>query len=416
MAKLHKPKVETWQWAAFLMCILAAVFYCYEYCLRVAPSVMREELMHAYNISDAGFGILAALYYWAYVPLQVPVGLLMDRFGPRRILTVACLLCALGTYLFAATDLLNVARFGRFIVGFGSAFAYVGMLKISSLWLPRKYFAMMAGLCTALGTIVAGSSAVLMTNCVSTIGWVQTSYWSAITGLVLTLILWLFIRDKSDQEITKHSRASHEGRSLTAELLEVVKVKQLFLNGIIGCLTYLPLTVFAEVWAVRFLETVAMTKAQAAFGSSLVFWGFGIGAPIWGIISDWIHSRKKPLLIGSIVAAICCWIILYETPAIHLVTYILLFMSGFFASAQVVVFAIGNDICHPRLNGTTVSYTNFLVMLGGMVLQPLVGIFVHSFEVPLARALIILPAGLLLAMVLSMFLVESYNKEQEHVI
>ncbi len=416
MANTSTSKIETLQWAAFLMCVLAAVFYCYEYCLRVAPSVMRENLMHTYNVSDAGFGILAALYYWAYVPLQVPVGLIMDRWGPRKILTAACILCAIGTYFFAATNSINIARFGRFIVGFGSAFAYVGVLKIANLWLPRKYFAMMAGLCTALGTIIAGSSAVVMARCVSNIGWQRTSYLSAIIGVILAFILWLFIKDKSDQEITKCTRAAHEGRSLKAELLEVIKIKQLLLNGIIGCLTYLPLTIFAEVWAVRFLETTAMSKVQAAFGSSLVFWGFGIGAPIWGVFSDWIHSRKKPLIIGSIVSAICSYVLLYNTPDVCWVTYTLLFASGFFASAEVVVFAVGNDICRPRLSATTVSYTNFLVMLGGMLLQPLVGILVNSFSITLQKALIILPLGLILATILSVFLKESYNREQEHIV
>jgi MFS family permease len=417
MSNLTLPQAkETLQWSAFLMCILAAIFYCYEYCLRVAPSVMRENLMLSYQISDAGFGILAAFYYWAYVPLQVPVGLIMDRFGPRRILTAACLLCALGTYFFAVTDILNIAMFGRFIVGFGSAFAYVGVLKIANLFLPRKYFAMMAGLCTALGTIIAGSSAVIMANCVSLIGWQATSYCSASVGLILALILWLIIKDKSDQVITQYSCATHEGRSLLAELLEVIKIKQLFLNGIIGCLTYLPLTIFAEVWAVRFLETVQMTKVEAAFGSSLVFWGFGIGAPIWGIFSDWIHSRKKPLILGSIISALCAWLVLYHTPEARWLTYTLLFASGFFASAEVVVFAVGNDLCQPRLSATTVSYTNFLVMLGGMLLQPLIGIVVAKTNITLQNALMILPLGLLLAAILSMILQESYNKTQEHVV
>ncbi len=123
---------------AFTMCVLAAVFYCYEYYLRVAPSVMGDELKLTFNLSEAAFGHLAACYYYAYTPMQIPVGMLLDRFGVRKILTIACLLCALGTYFFAATEIFSVAQISRFMIGFGSAFAYVGVLKISDVWLLKQ--------------------------------------------------------------------------------------------------------------------------------------------------------------------------------------------------------------------------------------------------------------------------------------
>lgn len=420
MTKLQFPhipdKVQTLQWAAFLMCILAAIFYCYEYILRIAPSVMRLELMKTYGLSNAGVGILAAWYYWAYVPLQIPVGLVMDRWGPRKILTLACLLCALGTYFFAAAKLLIIAQIGRFMVGFGSAFAYVGVLKITNLWLPRKFFAMMVGLCTALGTIVAGSGAIIMTKCMSFVGWQNTLYIFAILGIILTIVLCSFVRDKSDQEITQSNRAVHEGRSLAAELLEVIKIKQLLFNGFIGCLTYLPVTVFAEMWAVPFLKISHFNKDQAALGAFLVFLGFGLGAPFWGIFSDWIHSRKRPLILGASIAGICAWLVLYHRPTNLYLIYSLLFFMGLFASAQVIVFAVGNDICHPRLSATTVSYTNFFVMLGGMFVQPLVGITMEHWHIPLAKALMILPLGLSISVILTLLMQESYASEQEHCI
>jgi len=101
-------------WVAFLMCVLGAVFYCYEYYLRVAPSVIQPELMATFDISQAGLGTLIAYYYLAYVPLQIPVGLMMDFWGPRRVLTFACLLCAIGTFIFAGTDTIWIAKLGLY--------------------------------------------------------------------------------------------------------------------------------------------------------------------------------------------------------------------------------------------------------------------------------------------------------------
>ena len=85
---------------ALFMCALASVFYAYEYYLRVAPSVMSAELKEYFAISEAGLGFLSGLFYFAYTPSQLLIGLLMDKYGPRIVLTLACLACALGTYLF----------------------------------------------------------------------------------------------------------------------------------------------------------------------------------------------------------------------------------------------------------------------------------------------------------------------------
>jgi MFS family permease len=408
-------------WVAFLMCVLGAVFYCYEYYLRVAPSVIQPELMATFDISQSGLGTLIAYYYLAYVPLQIPVGLMMDYWGPRRVLTFACLLCAIGTYVFASTDTIWIAKLGRFMVGFGSAFAYVGVLKIANLWLPRKYFAMMAGLCTALGMFGAMSGGILMAKFIAITGWQQALFSSAIIGVILAVVLWAVIRDKSYREVVNLGRASHQGLTIWVELLEVVKSKQLWLNGVIGCLTFLPLTAFAEFWSVSYLEQIGLGKEPAAVGSALVFLGFAIGGPLWGRTSDLIKSRRLPLMLGSITsAAAATFLLMAQIHSIY-VLFTVLFLLGFLASAQILVFAVGEDTCRPGMTATTVSFTNFLVMLGGIAMQPLVGVLLDKMQTTniygavtistqsFKYALLVMPIGLALASILCFFLKESYN-------
>jgi len=115
----------------WLICGLGALFYSYEYLLRIAPSAMETALREHFNLSATGFGHISSIYYYAYVPMQLPVGIMMDRYGPRRLLTFACMVCVIGTFLFTGTTSFWVAASGRFLVGLGSAFGY---LKISSLW------------------------------------------------------------------------------------------------------------------------------------------------------------------------------------------------------------------------------------------------------------------------------------------
>jgi MFS family permease len=406
---------------AFLMCVLGGIFYCYEYYLRVAPSVIQPELMTTFGISQAGLGTLIAYYYLAYVPLQIPVGLMMDYWGPRRVLTVACLLCAAGTFVFAGTESIWMAKAGRFMVGFGSAFAYVGVLKIANLWLPRKYFAMVAGLCTALGMFGAMSGGVLMAKFINITGWQQALYYSAILGLVLTVVLLAVIRDKSDREMTNLGRASHRGLTIWAELFEVIKTKQLWINGMIGCLTFLPLTAFAEFWAVSYLEQLGLAKETAALGASMVFLGFAIGGPIWGRASDVFKSRRSPLMLGSVTSSAVALALIHLNITNIYVLFSLLFALGLLASAQILVFAVGEDNCRPGMSATTVSFTNFVVMLGGMALQPLVGIVLDQLQIAdinagfittmnFRLALSVMPIGLVLAAILCFFLKESYKE------
>lgn len=409
---------------SILMCTLGAVFYFYEYYLRVAPSVMNPSLKSAFNISEAGFGTLAAFYYWAYVPLQMPVGLMMDRWGPRRILTLACLLCVVGTYFFASTNILSVAQMGRFLIGFGSAFAYVGVLKIASIWLPRKYFALTAGLCCGLGMLGAMSGEIVMARMVDWTGWRNTLMVAGHAGLLLTLILWLVVRDENKEQT--YPRKRYKKIELKAELLEVIKNPTLWANGAIGCLAFLPLTIFAELWAVKFMMAYGWTKHQATFGSSLVFLGFGIGGPLWGICSDQLRSRRIPLMFGSLCASVFAFMIVFALPTSLTMWYCLLFGMGLFASAQVLVFAVGNDICRPELSATTASFTNMIVMLGGLLLAPLVGVILdwltphHAQKVmhnptfiDFQYALLLLPVGLLLAGLLSVILKESFHIKRD---
>lgn len=400
------------QWQAFLMCVLAGVFYCYEYYLRVAPSVIQPQLMEAFNISQGGLGTLVAYYYLAYVPLQLPAGLMMDYWGPRRVLTVACLCCALGTYLFAFSDALVLAKAGRFMVGFGSAFAYVGVLKLANIWLPHRYFAMMAGICTALGMFGAMSGGIVMAKFVALSSWQQSLYGSAIIGFLLTAALWLIVRDKSDREFRSIGRASHKGLNIWTELWAVIKTSQLWINGVIGCLLFLPLTAFAEFWSVSYLEVQGLSKQSAALGASCVFLGFGLGGPIWGRTSDFIKSRRKPLMAGAICSSAVAVYLLDAQPVELMLLYTTLFALGFFASAQILVFAVGEDTCKPEMSATTVAFTNLLVMLGGFLLQPLVGILLERMPVVTVDgfrlALLVMPIGLILAAVLTFFLRESY--------
>ncbi|MFZ4077428.1 MAG: MFS transporter, partial [Legionellaceae bacterium] len=247
----------------WLICALGAVFYSYEYFLRITPSVMEGALRDHFSLSATGFGLLSASYYYAYVPMQLPVGLLMDRFGPRRLLTFACLICVIGTWMFAGSSVVSYAAAGRFLVGFGSAFAFVGVLKLATLWLPEDKLGMVAGLASALGTVGAMLGDNVLGTMVSAMGWQHTVNLTALVGVGLTVILWFGIHDrKGHPEADGGTVATFRGALLDLKL--IAANKQIWINGLYGCLVYLPTSVFAELWGIPYFSHAHHLSESAA--------------------------------------------------------------------------------------------------------------------------------------------------------
>src|SRR3990167_1653950 len=170
----HQDSNTTWR-TLFPWVVVACgmLFYCFNYFLRVSPSVLQSNLTDAFHITATQFGTLAGLYYWAYTPMQIPAGMLYDKFGVRFVLCVAILVAVIGLSIFIAADEYSTAGCGRFLIGLGCAFAYIGTLKIASIWLPSNRFGTVAGLTTAIGMLMGAASQTYFTRIVAVIGYQQ---------------------------------------------------------------------------------------------------------------------------------------------------------------------------------------------------------------------------------------------------
>lgn len=426
---------KKYSWVAWLVCALGAFYYSYEYLLRISPSVMEPELRNHFHLSAASFGLLSSFYYYAYVPMQVPVGVMMDRYGPRRLITFACIICVIGTFMLGNTADFWTAATGRFLVGFGSAFAFVGVLKLATIWLPEDKLGMVAGMATALGTIGAMLGDNLLGSMVSEIGWQHTINFSAYFGIGLVFILWFGIHDK------KHSKL--EGGTINTfrkslyDLAIIIRNKQIWINGFYGCLVYLPTTVFAELWGIPYLvHAHGLSKSEAHFANSLLFLGFTFGAPLMGFISDKIKLRKLPMMIGAFSASIVMMMVLYLPGLKPMYLNGLMILLGLLYSVQSLVFALGREVSPREAAGTAIAVTNMIVMIGAMFLQPLVGELLdwslntrhHNLSVDVIHsdtaqqlytagdyqfAMLLLPCGMLIAALLTFFLRETHAQTHQ---
>jgi MFS family permease len=372
-------------------------------------------------------GHLSAFYYYAYTPMQLPVGLMMDRYGPRNILIIAILSCAGGTLLFAYAPTLGMAALGRFLIGFGSAFAFVGVLKLASTWLPANRFALVSGLTTTLGMVGAMFAGTYLSVVIEDIGWRQTLYYSSFVGFILFPIIWFVIRDQPKNPLDNHSVGQDVEISYSQLLKDIavaLKNKQVWINGLIGSLLMAPTVVFAELWGTSYLKTVeSFDVSMASKAVAMVFLGWAIGSPIAGYLSDKIGRRKPLLIVGALTVTALLATMFYYPHLTFIQIFILLLLVGIFSSVEILCFAIGRENFPAHLSGTIIAVTNFIIV-SGAIFQVMVGklldkgwsgemvdmLKVYSAD-NYRSALFLLPILTLIALILTFFLKETYCKQ-----
>jgi len=359
-----------------LIYLLAASFYLYEFMLQIAPGVMTHELMRDFNIQAAGLGVISAFFYYAYTPMQLPAGLFYDRYGPRALITVATLICASGALLFALTKITYVAAMGRFLMGIGSAFAFIGILIIVANWFPPRYFALFAGLTQLMGSIGAIVGETPLALAVAKFGWQTTLLIVAGIGFGLALCIWLIVRDSPSQVPALHTDANI---SILNSLKQLLFKPQTWVIAVYSFTIWAPITVFAALWGVPYLMARFNSSAAMAASAITMIWvGIGIGSPFAGWFSDKIGRRNLPLAICALLGVIASLAILF-LPQLSLgIIYLLLFLFGFAAGGQALIFAVVKDINPPGIVGTAIGFNNMCVVAGGALFQPLVGYVLHQ--------------------------------------
>ena len=304
---------------------LGCTFYFYEFFLQVSPSVMAKEVMHDFLINAQTLGMLSGCYFYSYAGMQVFVGLLLDRFGPHRLLTLAAALCGLSSIAFGLTDNVQTAALARFVMGFGSAFAAVGTMKLSHNWFPPQRFGVLLGVMVTIGMLGALGGAAPLGLLVSAYGWRIIMFWLGILGLLLALLIYLFARDRSTPYSTpvKHDHKFWQGIKVS------LQHKQLWVVISYGGLMYLSTPVFCGLWGVPYLKfKYAISAPAAATLVSMVLIGWIVGSPLWGWWSDRIERRLPPLIIGAIGSILSISLLLYTHSPIWL-AHILLFRRRF---------------------------------------------------------------------------------------
>ncbi|MFK8078982.1 MAG: MFS transporter [Granulosicoccus sp.] len=348
--------------------LLGMLFFAYAFIQRVAPSVVTDELMRDFSVGAASLGILSGAYFYTYAALQLPVGLLTDRYGPRKLMAAAALACALASAGFASSESLLMASFYRALIGGAVAFGFVGTLSIITQFFSPGRFALLAGLVQTMGMIGAIAGQAPLRLLVESRGWQESFLWLMLAGLGLAILLFTVVPRRNSKN--HHS----ENSSLLQSLRLVARNPQSWLCAGIGFGLAAPMLSFAGLWAIPWLElSYELDKKQAAALVSMLFVGWGLGSPLWGWLSDRM-GKRNPVIIGGTLIALSGFVLLVYVDAWSFTAIGVLFtVTGIGGSTMIVIFGSVRESNLIMNSAAAMGLANMCVVGSGAVTQPLIG-------------------------------------------
>ncbi len=355
------------RWIIFWIC--AALFNMSMF-YRASTAIIAQELTLDLGLSPKELGLLGSAFFYAFALVQLPLGLLLDRVGARATMVALNLLGVVGAVLLANGHSALDGIIGRILMGLGMAANFMGPLKLFTRWFSLKKFATVSGILVSIGSLGSMLATSPLAFLVAELGWRDTFRCLAGFNLLLIICVLLFVREKPDISVSE--KASHPSA--------MGSMRRLFSNWsywAISFSTFLRYGSFAAIqtlWAGPFLMGY-LKIPQLMAGNLLLMLGFGyiLGAPIGGLLSDRVlKSRKKAVIYGVLCSATATIsLLLWQENTLLLWLGAVLFAMGFFNSFGQVSYAHIRDIMPDEMSGTALSGINFFTMMGG-------GLFIHG--------------------------------------
>ena len=387
---------------SWLIVSTAGLFYFFQLVLQSLPSVLREGLVIDFSLSQAGFGGLSSSFYYPYILLQVPAGLLVLRFGARKLLIGGIALCTLSCFVTAYSQDLFWVEVGRILMGLGSAPTFVCTATLATRWFPPTMLPILIALIEMLGMLGPALGQEVLGWVVQTSGWRTGMMACAWFGLLLFVMILILVRDSPAAEELAGPVAT---RPSGLELAKILFSLRLLLVGLVGGMIYSAGLALAMLWGVSFFQ-IHMSLVQASFCASFFSWGIVIGLPLFGWVCGRLAGPLPLLAFGAIMTAISVAIILYG-PSTYLVFSLGMFLCGIANGSYALTFVIVGSAVPREYTGAAFGFANMLILtVGGLVFQPLIGILakIRGLAVPDAGSLSVLIWAQGIALLLLVFL------------
>jgi sugar phosphate permease len=353
---------------------LISLFYSFQFFLRSAPNAMSDPLMREFGINAKQLGVFSSMYYIPYAFLQIPLGIAIDVWGPKRILRIGTTICVLGAALFSISTTFQWALLGRFLIGMGAAASFIGSIRMNTLWFSISSVAFATGILSGLGKMGGVCANAILPQAIETFGsWqgvLRALCWG---GCVLTFCIWLFVKNGPQDRFVSGIQKAHFSH-IKGPFLRTISTPTLWAMGIYGYSLYLTLTVFSDTYSINFLATkLSISRENAGWFAGLVGVGSALGSSLLTWASDYFKQRLffvRLCAVGTLSLSI--WIFWGPSDPIW-GTATALFFFGFFSGGQILAFIVSSEKIPKAFSGMAVGVTNALLMAGGVIQNPILG-------------------------------------------
>lgn len=361
LLQIHSRKVAWTIW------FIASVFYAYQYILRVMPNIMLEDIMSQFGIGAATFGQFSGIYYIGYSLMHLPIGMLLDRFGPRKIMTACILLSVLGVMPLIFSDFWIYPILGRFFIGVGSSAAILGIFKIIRMTFPEGRFSRMLSFSVTIGlmgAIYGGGPVSYMRQVFSYQTVVQLI---ALGGIFLAIATYFIV-----PEVKSPSKGT-----VRSSLKEVFTNKKVLFSCLCAGLMVGPLEGFADVWGTSFLkQAYGLEGTVAASMPSLIFIGMCIGAPFLSLIAEKTGSLLGTIVgTGIVMMTGFVFLLAFHLPPVILSLSFL--VIGMACAYQVLAIYKASTYVSEKVAGLTTAVANMIIMLFGYAFHGAIGTLIN---------------------------------------
>ncbi len=360
---------------AWLVWSISAFFVFFQFCLQLSSGEIVQGLMRSFSLTALGAGILTSAYYYIYVVLQIPAGMLMDRFGPRKLLSVGAVIVVMGCALFGMTQDLSLAFLARVLMGGGAAFAFVGCMNLIARWFPAERFGIMTAIVETTGVIGSLLGGILLAVLVQGIGWRACMEGAAVIALLIGGMTWAIVRD-APSNVT-NIIVPPKG-AFASDFKKLLKKRVVWVNAIYSAASFSVVTVFVALWGVPFIQVEHhLSLTMATVVANMVFAGVAVGSPIIGYLDMRTSLRRQLLMTCALVSALLMSVVIFLPHLPLSIVMVTMFFLGVFSSSYIVTFVIANELATPTTRSTSIGFVNTWCVGTAPVMQPLIGLVLY---------------------------------------
>ena len=413
----NKQNSEPWViWGA------ASLFALFIYFIQPAISIMIEPIKQTFHTNDIGIGFLSSSFFYTYALMQIPIGVLIDKIGVRRVLAISIVGTFFSCIFFAYSGTYSMALISRIAMGFFSAAAFPCAFCLAAEWFPSKLFPTVVGFTEMLGLLGGACAATILSSTVVMYGWRNTSLLTACFAATVGFIAIYCVKDSIGNKITNfdaggsrsldndivfsdddYSGVINDNKELKStqqeteslsevkqeteevakkignKLLFVISHIQIWYLSLYSGMLFVVIGAFFSLWGIPFImEKYSVSIESAANSMVLAFLGAAIGTPLMAWYGHKSHKKKLLMFIGSVVTLLLL-LLLFYLPISKLFSYLLLFLIGLSCTVYIIPFSIVKTIFPKEVCGTAMSFTNAIcVSIGTLLLQPLIGWILHE--------------------------------------